>query len=288
MSSSVSPIAFRSLAASELALPIGWAAAEGWNPGLHDATAFDSADPGGFLVGELSSGEPVTVVSAVRTGTDFGFLGFYITAPAHRGRGYGKQAWNAALSRLAGRTLGLDGVVAQQANYAASGFALGHRNLRYGGIAPATPSSPASDSGIVEACAVPFADLAAYDALHFGRPRVEFLRAWITLPESRALVLIWDGRVRGFGVIRRCHTGCKIGPLFAADDAGADALFKALAGYAPGEALFIDPPEPNTAAVALARRHGLAPVFETARMYRGPAPVLPLQHIYGITSFELG
>jgi hypothetical protein len=38
----------------------------------------------------------------------------------------------------------------------------------------------------------------------------------------------------------------------------------------------------------LAAQYGLAPVFETARMYCGPAPSLPLDQIYGITTFELG
>ncbi len=288
MSSPVQPLTIRSLSASELSLPIDWATAEGWNPGMHDAIAFDAADTGAFLVGELPSGEPVTIASAVRTGANFGFLGFYITAKKYRGLGYGRQIWTAALDRLAGRTFGLDGVVAQQVNYAKSGFVLAHRNLRYGGLAPAAPVPPAPAAGLVEASTVPFADLVAFDALHFGRPRPEFLRAWIALPESRALVLMRDGRVKGFGAVRRCHTGCKIGPLFAPDETAAETLFSALAGFAPGELLFLDPPEPNAAAVALARRHGLTRVFETARMYRGPAPVLPLTQIYGITSFELG
>jgi hypothetical protein len=38
----------------------------------------------------------------------------------------------------------------------------------------------------------------------------------------------------------------------------------------------------------MAQEAGMAPVFETARMYAGPAPDLPLAQIYGITSFELG
>jgi RimJ/RimL family protein N-acetyltransferase len=52
--------------------------------------------------------------------------------------------------------------------------------------------------------------------------------------------------------------------------------------------VFLDPPEPNAAALRLAERHGLAASFGTARMYRGPAPELPLKRIFGITSFELG
>ena len=43
---------------TDLALPLDWAAAEGWNPGFHDAPSFLAADPDGFLLGELD-GRPV-------------------------------------------------------------------------------------------------------------------------------------------------------------------------------------------------------------------------------------
>lgn len=288
MSTPALPLTIQSLAAAELSLPLGWAGVEGWNPGVHDALAFDAADPGGFLVGKLPDGRPATVISAVRVGADFGFLGFYITAPEYRGLGYGSRIWKAALDRLDGRTVGLDGVVAQQANYAKSGFVPAHRNLRYGGWAPATPVPARRDSGVTDARYVPFAELVAFDALHFGWPRREFLRAWIALPESQSRVVVRDGRVVGFGTIRRCQVGYKIGPLFAFDETIADTIFSELAGFAPGAPVFLDSPEPNAAAALLARRHGLEPMFETARMYRGPASVLPLGRIYGITSFELG
>ena len=52
--------------------------------------------------------------------------------------------------------------------------------------------------------------------------------------------------------------------------------------------MFLDVPEPNQSALALAARYGLTAAFETARMYRGAAPALSLDRIYGITSFELG
>jgi len=284
-------LSIRPLRLEEMNLPVDWAAAEGWNPGLHDAAAFHAADPGGFLVAEIA-GEPVGVISAVKTGADFGFVGFYIVTPEWRGKGCGMALWRAAMARLEGRAVGLDGVVAQQANYAKSGFVLAHRNVRYGGLAPVggavavEETDPATD--VRAADAVSFAELAAYDAAHFGCARTEFLRAWLALPESRARVVVRGGAVAGFGVARRCREGVKIGPLFADDEAVAEALFAALSGLAPGERLFLDVPEPNAAAVALARRHGLAPVFETARMYRGPAPSLPLARIHGITSFELG
>ena len=55
-----------------------------------------------------------------------------------------------------------------------------------------------------------------------------------------------------------------------------------------GAQVFLDLPEPNQAAVQLAARFGLSPVFETARMYRGVQPDLPLTRTYGISTFELG
>ena len=89
-------------------------------------------------------------------------------------------------------------------------------------------------------------------------------------------------------LVRPARTGHKIGPLFADDEATAELLFQGLASTLGGEQIFLDTPEPNAQAVTLARRHGLTPAFETARMYRGTDPGLPVSKIFGITSFELG
>jgi hypothetical protein len=40
--------------------------------------------------------------------------------------------------------------------------------------------------------------------------------------------------------------------------------------------------------MALAADLGLTRRFETARMYKGPAPEIPLERVFGITTFELG
>jgi hypothetical protein len=62
----------------------------------------------------------------------------------------------------------------------------------------------------------------------------------------------------------------------------------ALAGEARGGKLYFDVPEPNAQAIRMAKSLDLAPMFETARMYRGPAPDLDLSRVFGITTFELG
>ena len=88
---------------------------------------------------------------------------------------------------------------------------------------------------------------------------------------------------------RPCRQGYKIGPLFADSTAIADALFQYLtAQVSAGQPFYLDVPEVNEAAVALAKRYGLTSMFETARMYLPAAPGLPTEHIFGVTTFELG
>jgi len=272
----------RPMSQADVATAVGWAAAEGWNPGLADVGPFRAEDAGGLLMGWLGD-QPVAAISVVRYGTGFGFLGFYIVVPEHRGQGHGIALWRAGMARLEGRVVGLDGVVDQQPNYAKSGFVLAHRNIRFGGVveleAPAdprlvTPGGPGAVS--------------AFDQTFFPAPRARFLTAWLGAPGHVVRALVEDGDITGYGVLRPCREGSKIGPLFAASEADADLLFRALAAEAPPGPVFLDPPEPNAAALRLAARHGLSPSFETARMYRGAAPGLPLERIFGITSFELG
>lgn len=275
----------RPMAAGELDVAIDWAAAEGWNPGIADADPFLAADREGFLGLFLADGSLAASISVVRWSGRFGFLGFYIVRPDCRGRGLGLRLWEAGMAHLGARTVGLDGVVAQQENYRRSGFALAFRNVRYGGPAPATG---APDPGLVPVDEALRAAVVAYDQPFFPARRDGFLARWLDGPSRRSMAMVRDGEVRGYGTIRPCRVGHKIGPLFADDEATADALFRALVAPHPGEPVFLDPPEPNGRALALAARHGLSPVFETARMYRGPAPDLPLDRIFGVTSFELG
>ena len=267
----------------EIALASNWAAAEGWNPGLADAACFATVDPGGFLIGELD-GAPAATISCVNYDERFAFLGFYIVRDDLRGRGYGLRIWNAAIARARPRTIGLDGVVAQQGNYRKSGFQLAYANIRYGGrVAPAA----AAPAGIVPLADVPFATVAADDATVFPAPRASFLRAWISARGHVGRALVRDGRLAAWGVIRPCRTGHKIGPLVADDRAAAEAVFAALVATGPGE-VFLDVPSVNRDAVALAQDHGLAPVFETARMYTGAIRPVRLERVFGVTTFELG
>ncbi len=275
----------RRMSRAELDGVVAWAAQEGWNPGRDDAGAFWAADPEGFFVAERA-GEIVGAISAVRYGADYGFVGLFIVRPGERGRELGWRLAEAALAHLGERVIGIDGVLAKERQYAKFfGFRLAHRNVRYGGV---PRGLPAPSAGLEPVAAVPFVELAAFDARHVPAPRETFLRAWLELPHGFGLVAREGGGIAGYGVARECVEGWKIGPLFAARPEVAADLLAGLAAGAGGGVVYLDVPEDNAAARALAARHGLAEVFATARMYRGAAPALPREAIYGITTFELG
>jgi ribosomal protein S18 acetylase RimI-like enzyme len=269
----------------ELDLVLDWAAAEGWNPGLNDAGCFYTTDPGGFLIGTVD-GKPVASIFAVKYGKTFAFIGGYIVRPAFRGLGYGIMLWNAAIAGLGVRNIGLDGVLAQQSNYAKSGFHLAHRNVRYEGEGS---GRPVLGDDIVPLSSLSFDEVCRYDRAFFAEERVQFLQCWIDQPRHIAAGILDTQGPAGYAVLRPCRSGYKIGPLFADTPALAERLFVSLQGQVPlGAPVFLDVPEQNTAAVALATRHQLRACFETARMYTQGAPDLCMSRQYGITTFELG
>lgn len=275
----------RTMSRDEVALAIDWAAHEGWNPGLHDARTFPAADPQGFFVGTVA-GEPVASISVVKYQPGFAFLGLYIVRPGWRGRGLGWALWQHGMAWAAGRQVGLDGVVAQQPRYRRSGFELAWRNVRYEGRGGAPAPEEAH---VVDLARVPLESVCAFDRAYFPADRTAFLRAWLAQPDAAARGWVEDGRLQGYGVIRRCRSGWKIGPLFAERERFAECLFLSLCSRAGAdEPVYLDLPEANAAAVALAQRHHMRIVFETARMYTGRPPAMNMHGLYGVTTFELG
>ena len=115
---------------------VEWAAAEGWNPGLSDASCFATVNPGGFI-GCWLEDWMIASISVINYSPSFAFLGFYIVEAPYRGQGYGYRLWRHAVQHAGERLVGLDGVFAEQNNYRRSGFELAHRNVRYGGCLPA-------------------------------------------------------------------------------------------------------------------------------------------------------
>ena len=276
----------RTMTQQELAdYPLTWAEAEGWRPGVHDVDYFYPTDPSGFFLGVLDD-EPIAAISGVKYGNNFGFVGLYLVKSEYRGQGYGFKIWQHAIHSLAGRNMGLDGVIAQQANYQKSGFKIAHRNLRFETLGL---GEKALDTDIIELNATHSFQVQQYDIPFYPADRQDFIQRWLNQKQGRALGLIKNQVLTAYGVIRACHGGYRIGGWYADNKEQAEVLLLALLHSVPLNSLvWIDMPEPNTDALALAEQYQMTMVFEVARMYTGNFPTINLAKTFGNTTLELG
>ncbi len=279
---------YRPLDRKELETLIEWAAAEGWNPGLHDAEAFWAADPAAF-VGVDHEGELIGGGAIVNYAGQAGFMGLFIMKPEWRSRGLGRAFWYYRRDRLRSRLqrdawIAMDGVFAMQPFYAKGGFQFTHRNLRMEGVGKTGTFAPE----LTALSELAFAEVEEFDRRYFLVPRRAFLKKWINPEGGKALGFIEANRLAGYGVIRPCRTGYKIGPLFAETTPVAESLFLALSTHAVGAPIVLDVPEINEEAMKLVSRHGMKEIFGCARMVMGRIPPIPWSSIYGVTTFELG
>ena len=281
----------------DLRTTLVWAREVNWNPGKGDAEMFFAVDEKGFFMAKSTSGDPIASVSGVRYGDSYGFIGFYICVPEHRGKGYGKFTFGYAIRHLEGRVIGLDAVEAQRSNYAKWGFVFAHENIRFAGVVDlgALPPSPLS-TGEADECVVVedvkqhhVAAVLDFDEKHVPVPRERFVRAWLSAPGHVARVAIVGKEVKGYGVLRPGCVGSILGPLFAHSDDVAHLLIRALvAGSSRETKVYIDVPSPNQSAIELVGRLGLTKYGTIYRMYRGLAPELPLENIYSMTTSDVG
>ncbi len=267
---------------------VSWAAAEGWNPGPYDATAFWKTDSQGF-VGYFIQDELIAGGSIVSYDGLFGFMGFFIVKPEYRSKGLGRQLWlsrrDRLLSRLKpGASIGMDGVLAMQDFYRKGGFELAFRDERYERKGEAFSTS----GNIIPYSAAHFDKVLKFDTQCFGFQRAEFLRHWLQLPESQPFTFIENQELKGYALLRKAGTGYKIGPLFAETFPVAEALYRACLDAVPHQSVFLDIPVTNPDAVKLVKKYQAEYVFECGRMYFGKPPELPVHKIFGITTFELG
>jgi GNAT superfamily N-acetyltransferase len=279
---------FRKLSLDQVRELVSWAEKEGWNPGPQDADLFYLADPDGFY-GYFLEDELIGGGSLVSYSGEYGFMGLYIMKPEYRSQGIGRTLWNLRKNTLLNRlkpnaTIGMDGVVAMQSFYQKGGFALAFRDVRHEKIGEPFPL--AQEIAVITPTDFPV--VLEFDKHCFGFHRAEFMKAWLMQPGGQSFKYEKEGQLLGFATLRKVEVGYKIGPLFAQTYSAATALYEACLTAAVGEKVYLDIPLSNPHAVALTTQYQTQAMFECGRMYHGAAPEIPLDQVYGITTFELG
>lgn len=267
----------------DMAFIISQAKEEGWNPGFYDALSFYDTDPHGFFVGLLGN-EKIGCISAVAYDNTYGFIGLYIVLSNHRHKGFGRQLWAHGMNYLGTRAIGLDGVLKEQKNYEKSHFKFYYNNQRF----ERNDGGGHFSNNLIDLKKIPLDTLLLYDTSIFGLERARFLKSWIEMPNSCSLGKVENGTLTGYGVLRSCHNGFKIGPLFADDENIAFEIYDSLCAKAGNASIFLDIPKINPNAMKIIKKFNLKPGFETARMYKKTPPLQKLDKVFGVTSLELG
>ncbi len=281
---SLSEVKIDKMNRQEMDLAVEWARQEGWNPGVNDAECFYNTDPTGFYTAKIKN-RIVGTTSIVKYSSDYAFVGFIIVHPEFRRRGIGSMLQRFCETSCRNMNAGLDGVLQMQTSYERYGFKFAHKNYRFTGKITGKKSNlcvPISQKD--------FEEVVAFDAKYFSTPRPEFLKCWLFQENAKSFIIRKKAsrKICGYGLIRKCFNGHKIGPLFAETQEIAKTILDSLASSVPNEEIFLDVPEPNKTGVALAKSYGMKTVFATARMYTNQQFELPINGIYGITTFELG
>ena len=264
---------------------VSWVVELGWNPGLRDGDCLLETDPKGVFIAEID-GRMVGCATGIAYDDTFGFVGALVVDPALRGNAQHVllRIYRCIKDYLGVRNVGIDAMPVTQHFFAAVGCVTAYRHIRFEGPIIGGVLSP----GIVPLTEVPFEDVCACDAVCFPARRERFLRLWLEAYGAGGFACLRQGRLAGFGVLRKALRGFRVGPLLADDPGIAEDLLRAMGTRSGIESVALDIPEPNTSALALAERVGLARGYDTARMYLRVVPELPLERIFGIASYEFG
>lgn len=262
---------------------VAWCVSEGWSPGVNDAKLYYPADPNGFFVGYLNE-KPIATLSAVKYGSSYGFIGYYIVEPNFRYKGFGKQIFDEGMKYLQGRTIGLDAVEAQENTYKKSNFKSFEKNHRLetkgGGIFP-------SNSNLVNLDDVPFDKIVKYDNFVVPFERPEVIKSFIN-QQVFSFAFYENDVLMGYGILRKLDDGIfKIAPLYADSHEIALLLFLALKSkLSESDTIYIDVPDPN---ISVFEKFQLNNVFSVVRMYNGDTSIIKsTERVFGITSMEIG
>lgn len=287
----------RLLTSAELGQAMDLASKEGWNPGKYDASSYYAMDSKGFF-GLFLDGELIGSISAVSYSNEFSFIGLFIVKPEYRSRGYGKMLWNAAMEKLSSHaSTGLNAVPAQISNYRRSGFEEFCLNERWERKVPPQRDLSHLISSHAQNRNGLFNQLLEYDKSLGAFHKPNFLRKALTLPQTTGFVSFAldsnkkSKRVNGYGMVRPCEKGFRVGPVYSDDFESAKKLAELLLNTLPeGTEVILDIPDRNPFSRSFAEFFQLerATECDTEAMIKGINLKTSVERHYAAASLELG
>ncbi len=287
-------LSVRCMTPDDLNLVVDWCKEEGWNIGLYDFHMYYKLTLRGHLM-FLYENEPIGAISIIQHSDDFLTIGPFIVKNGYRGKGYGSQIWQQAIALIEQEnyTVSLYSVPAQVDFYQKRGFQTKFKNKRW--------ELFHENQTLIKEEAAPCEDFSSdnllsvsqYDQSIFSISRQKIFEELLKISAVKGFVLKNEGLITGFGLIRPCVKGWRVGPLFANTPESAKIIFTKLLSVVSDEKIIIDVPSANKFAQVFAEYFNLTAVSadDTEAMFTGNEPKQLLEHInenYGVFSLEIG
>jgi GNAT superfamily N-acetyltransferase len=242
----------------------------GWNQTYEDWQAFLGYDPNGCFMAEWLGMRAGTATTTCY-GTALAWVGMVLVHPQYRGRGIGRALLKHCLEHLSERRIRcvkLDATPFGKPLYQQLGFEHEWSLDRW----ETTSLDLPEDSGSLPIKPVNHAEmeaLADFDAKGFGVPRKGILARLASRSARSFTYFSASGQIEGYGFLREGALASYLGPVVADSRDIARALILRLLAHRTRQKVYWDIPNPNSAAVSLAKEFRFTQQRALFRMFRG-------------------
>lgn len=271
-----------------------WCIDEGWNLGLYGSEIYYKIDPQGHFI--LKNDETIASISLIKHSPYFFTLGPFIVKKEYRRQGVGDILWKYAMNRMnkehPDALIVLYAVSSQVSRYQKSGFAPVLKNQRwYIDSSNAFQLFDSLNCYPITPDLIPAISL--YDQHHYFTSRQLLFTQILQKPETNGLVYMDDNIIKGFGIVRRCVRGYRIGTLIADTKEIAQSLIGGLLRFCNQESVLIDIPDCNPQGIACMNTFNAVrrPQEDTVTMIKGTQHanlIKNWEQQYGLFSLEIG
>lgn len=270
-----------------------WCVDENWDLGLYDFNIYYNIDPYAHII-FFDDKKLVGSISITKYDDDLFSLGPFIISKEYRGKGYSKAIWNKAImSRMANypkASILLYSVIKQVNLYKQHGFKSQYKNIRWNlrrqkHLTITNKCDPLTSELISKIC--------KYDREIFSASREKILLTALRYPDIKGLFFQDDNIIKGYGLIRPCISGFRVGPLLADNLEVARCILVELLEYSGSKNVIIDIPDTNEDGQALMIEFNANrdEQFDTIAMLKSGSFIKykpDMRKNYGIFSLEIG
>lgn len=274
-----------------------WCIDEGWNIGLQDSEIYYKIDPiGHYIAKNNDNNKSIASISLIKHSKNFFTLGPFIVCKSYRKQGIGNLIFNMAMDRMTQEnpdaSILLCAVLKQVDRYKKTGF-LPVFNIQRWYIDSSQVIFPCISNQYTEITDKLMTAISQYDQNHYFTNRELLFKELLLKKDTKGLVFIDDNVIKGFGFIRPCVHGFRIGVLVSETLEISKSLISGLLLFAKNNPVFIDVPDSNPNAInCMNFFHAVRmPQEDTTMMIKGTGyfrDPIQLDKHYGLFSLEIG